>query len=114
MARSTIVPVAAATADDLRRHHNLTEDARPGPVTAEATIKVSSASTEYDVKHALGRKPGWVRLHHSINTATPVSHYSVIGVRPAEWTDTNVRVNVLNHIGSMDGGQITVELGGGQ
>ena len=65
------------------------------------------------MKHSLGRKPGWVVLRYSENAATPVSHYSVIGVRRQDWTDTTVRINVLNHVGSMDGGQLTLEIGGG-
>ena len=68
----------------------------------------------YEVSHGLGRKPGFAIKVKSVNTQTPVSHYSVEPWNYEKWTENTVTVHVWSITGSLDGGQITLMIGGEQ
>lgn len=88
------------------------EDA--GKMDAEyRTINTSVAlGNVYRVEHTLGHVPGFVNLWKSKNTLTPASHYSVIGWNESKWTSTTAWVRVEATKGSLDGGELTLMIGG--
>jgi hypothetical protein len=77
-------------------------------------LAITSAKSEYDVPHTLGRKPGYCSLVGSANSLTPGSHYHVNGINRDKWTATNVRISVYVLTGSADSGQLTLRIGGTQ
>lgn len=78
-----------------------------------AVVKTSAAAGNvYDVSHSLGRVPSIVLLIGSENSSTPASHYSVIAWERQKWTHSTMRVRVVALVGSLDGGVITLLVGG--
>jgi len=78
-----------------------------------ATFTTRSGIAVYDVPHDLGFQPGFVLAVHMENTQSPTSHYSVLAYERDKWTKSGVRVHVaLVGAGSMDGGSITLLIGG--
>jgi len=67
----------------------------------------------YEVEHGLGRIPGFVLMVDASNTQAPDSHYSVKAHNKSKWNTTTLQVHVLLiGPGSMDGGEITLMIGG--
>lgn len=78
-----------------------------------ASLKTSTAGgNTYDVSHSLGRVPSIVLLVGSENAPTPASHYHVIPWERQKWTHSTLRIRVAALVGSLDGGVLTLLVGG--
>ena len=76
------------------------------------TFATSSAKSVYEIQHSLGRVAGFAMKVHSKNPRG-LTHYSVEPSEYEKWTTNTVRVHVIQvGAGSMDGGEITLLIGG--
>jgi hypothetical protein len=68
---------------------------------------------QVEVKHALGRVPGYCRILQVVPPVGATCHVSVAPVKYESWTDTTIRVDLYHvAIGSMDGAIVYLEIGG--
>jgi hypothetical protein len=78
------------------------------------TFGISSTKANYEVQHSLGRVAGFAMKVHTLNPRG-VMHTSVEPIDRDKWTTNTVRVNViLVGPGSLDGGEVTLMIGGEQ
>lgn len=74
---------------------------------------VSGAGGVVEVKHALGRIPGYCRILQVVPPVGNTCHVSVAPKEYEKWTETTIRVDLYHvAIGSMDNAIVYLEIGG--
>jgi len=94
-------------------HGKIAHGERAGKMDAEyRTFRTTSAKSIYEVQHNLGRIAGFATKVKAVNPQTQ-THYSIEHYQEEKWTTNTVTVHVIQvGAGSMDGGEVTLLIGG--
>lgn len=93
-------------------HGKVAHGEKAGKMDAEyRTFRTQGGKFVYEVQHGLGRIAGFAMKVKSVNLQT-TTHYGVEHWQEEKWTTNTVTVHVTNLTGSMDGGEVTLLIGG--
>ncbi len=78
-----------------------------------AFVVLAGSPISVEVPHALGRVPGWAKVHEFVPKEGLDGLPGITSINKSKWTSTTIQIGVHALAGTIDGVTVVLEIGGG-